>query len=129
MEYLIYGIYDQYVCIVTILKIILGYWTPELPSLVVDLRREPANRQQIWSQGKKFFCLSQVRTYMSIQEMQKFWFYLVRFENYGQKTKKGSILGHFSKNFKCELCFFGWIYMIDHFRDVIKLCEIQILSH
>ena len=59
------------------------------------------------SPHKKFFCLSQVNTLVSIQEMQKCLIFLVRYENQGQKTKKGSILGHFSKNFKCGLCFFG----------------------
>ena len=35
-------------------------------------------RQLIWSQAKKLFLLSQVRTCVRIQEMQKFWIFLPR---------------------------------------------------
>ena len=40
------------------------------------LRLVVRKRLYIWSQPKTFFCLSQVRTCIRIQEMQKFWIFL-----------------------------------------------------
>jgi hypothetical protein len=49
--------------------------------------------------------------------MPKFSIFLVLNDFYGQKSKNGSILGLFIKNYKCALCFFGRIKMIDIDRD------------
>ena len=57
-----------------------------------------------------------VQTCLRIQEMQKFSFYLVRFEIYRQKTKYGPILGLFSKSYNRGLRLIGWTYRIDIFR-------------
>ena len=55
--------------------------------------------------------------------MQKFSFYLVRFEIYRQKTKYGPILGLFSKSYNRGLRLIGWTYRIAIFR-VDKASEV-----
>lgn len=56
--------------------------------------------------------MSQVKTSMNIQEMQKFWFYLVRFENYGQKTKKRVNFRPFLPKFQMWIVLF-WLDLHD----------------
>ena len=81
-----------------------------------DLRRKLPKPQHIWFEAKNFFPCPTLQTCLRIQEMQKFSFYLVRFEIYRQKTKYGPILGLFSKSYNRGLRLIGWTYRIAIFR-------------
>ena len=87
------------------------------------LRRKLPKPQHIWFEAKNFFPCPTLQTCLRIQEMQKFSFYLVRFEIYRQKTKYGPILGLFSKSYNRGLRLIGWTYRIAIFR-VDKASEV-----
>ena len=87
------------------------------------LRRKLLEPQHIWFLAKNFFPCPTLQTCLGIQEMQKFSFYLVRFEIYRQKTKYGPILGLFSKSYNRGLRLIGWTYRIAIFR-VDKASEV-----
>ena len=87
------------------------------------LRARLLKPQHIWFEAKNFFPCPTLQTCLRIQEMQKFSFYLVRFEIYRQKTKYGPILGLFSKSYNRGLRLIGWTYRIAIFR-VDKASEV-----
>ena len=80
------------------------------------LRRKLLEPQRMGAEAKNFFPCPTLQTCLRIQEMQKFSFYLVRFEIYSQKTKYWPILGLFSKSYNRGLWLIGWTYRIDIFR-------------
>ena len=67
------------------------------------LRQADGEPLHIWSQPKIVFCLSQVRTHIRIQEMQKFLIFLKKYQSYSKKTKNGSILANFRRKLKLSL--------------------------
>ena len=101
----------------------LSWLFPRIKPLYLALRRKLTEPQRIWFVAKNFFPCPTLQTCLRIQEMQKFSFYLVRFEIYRQKTKYGPILGLFSKSYNRGLRLIGWTYRIAIFR-VDKASEV-----
>ena len=82
-----------------------------------SLRQADGEPLHIWSQPKIVFCLSQVRTHIRIQEMQKFLIFLKKYQSYSKKTKNGSILANFRRKLKLSLYWYGCTDINQNFRD------------